>query len=867
MEDLENASYGENNPLVQMVMENEINDKAIDLKATRTTIKIDNKKFFDKKPTKILGWSLAVSDIIDNDVGLVAISCITDEDMSQKETIEEGSRQKAYLKLSSINIREIHYSLLNVPYQILTQCILFLILVLPEYFYISKILKDDSKQYQLSQTSSEGLIKLFKFSFMNNNYDNGTSIFHLGGIVTFLKNSENTSKYNAILVCTNCVKIKKFKIKLNENISIIKKRSYLLPENLFKKLESVKDAKINWKNLLKSRNQEFLMINTNDDQKTKSIEIYNINTLQLVISKRFNNICEIKLIEFIENDEKLFIIEQGNGDDVKFHIWFISGCLNDYFPIPKSDIPSSDNISISLKYDEYYYTLTKGNGKVAFLNGRDNENQFNIISKVYIEMATFEENDNVTDKHEHLYYSHDIEPWNDKIEYICELFGVTSSHEKDAGMLHRPQKEYGSYPYYVDLKLYDDFKLTNEDLKSTNDLEFALKFCKDRDGVILAYLLEYYSENSMTHIGWMVNVTKVLPELSLSNHEYYANYMDLLLYKPCFGEMKYNFPIKRFRELSVRYDTLKVYMPLTKLISPKEIFEYKRIRRAYFPFNKNLNEEDLSPFLQIEKNENEFFNIPSMEAAINSRWRQTLRYWVGPLSTYIILLIVFSTLSQIFLSNDGLLPRNEYGFGIYVIYHNGAQLLIMQMASYKSKYFTIFNMLDLISIILVIIDFTLILLARLFGLSIGISNEIMIILTTVTILILWIKLRCSFTSFNEYDCCTNEISNLNVVDTFNKAKEDGNRGLLMYRVELIGDFERFDDSFYKPLYTSYICFHQNPELMKKWMKKSQELRETKLYSWFNESVNKETITFNNEDIESWYEALILSNENQDFYSF
>ncbi|GBC08792.1 hypothetical protein RclHR1_08390006 [Rhizophagus clarus] len=771
MEDLENASYGENNPLVQMVMENEINDKAIDLKATRTTIKIDNKKFFDKKPTKILGWSLAVSDIIDNDVGLVAISCITDEDMSQKETIEEGSRQKAYLKLSSINIREIHYSLLNVPYQILTQCIflffiasniivplsyisfigiLFLILVLPEYFYISKILKDDSKQYQLSQTSSEGLIKLFKFSFMNNNYDNGTSIFHLGGIVTFLKNSENTSKYNAILVCTNCVKIKKFKIKLNENISIIKKRSYLLPENLFKKLESVKDAKINWKNLLKSRNQEFLMINTNDDQKTKSIEIYNINTLQLVISKRFNNICEIKLIEFIENDEKLFIIEQGNGDDVKFHIWFISGCLNDYFPIPKSDIPSSDNISISLKYDEYYYTLTKGNGKVAFLNGRDNENQFNIISKVYIEMATFEENDNVTDKHEHLYYSHDIEPWNDKIEYIC-----------DAGMLHRPQKEYGSYPYYVDLKLYDDFKLTNEDLKSTNDLEFALKFCKDRDGVILAYLLEYYSENSMTHIGWMVNVTKVLPELSLSNHEYYANYMDLLLYKPCFGEMKYNFPIKRFRELSVRYDTLKVYMPLTKLISPKEIFEYKRIRRAYFPFNKNLNEEDLSPFLQIEKNENEFFNIPSMEAAINSRWRQTLRYWVGPLSTYIILLIVFSTLSQIFLSNDGLLPRNEYGF----------------------------------------------------------------------------------------------------------AKEDGNRGLLMYRVELIGDFERFDDSFYKPLYTSYICFHQNPELMKKWMKKSQELRETKLYSWFNESVNKETITFNNEDIESWYEALILSNENQDFYSF
>ena len=40
---------------------------------------------------------------------------------------------------------------------------------------------------------------------------------------------------------------------------------------------------------------------------------------------------------------------------------------------------------------------------------------------------------------------------------------------------------------------------------------------------MLAYLLEYYSENSMTHIGWMINVTKILPDLSkLSNHDYYG---------------------------------------------------------------------------------------------------------------------------------------------------------------------------------------------------------------------------------------------------------------------------------------------------------------------------------------------------------
>jgi hypothetical protein len=90
----------------------------------------------------------------------------------------------------------------------------------------------------------------------------------------------------------------------------------------------------------------------------------------------------------------------------------------------------------------------------------------------------------------------------------------------------------------------------------------------------------------------------------------------------------------------------------------------------------------------------------------------------------------------------------------------------------------------------------------------------------------------------------------------------------MYRAELINDFERMnvtfnDHTFYN---SPYICFHQDPELMKKWMKKSQELRKTKLYSWFNESVDKEKITYDNGDIDSWYETLILDKENKDSLS-
>jgi hypothetical protein len=124
---------------------------------------------------------------------------------------------------------------------------------------------------------------------------------------------------------------------------------------------------------------------------------------------------------------------------------------------------------------------------------------------------------------------------------------------------------------------------------------------------MLGYLLEYYSENSLTHISWMINVIKILPRLSgLSNHDYYGtiynnifliqllylfiksifiyigNYLDLLLYKPCFGKMKYNFPIKSFRALSVCKETLKVCVPLTNLISTNsDPFLYNKIRYIF----------------------------------------------------------------------------------------------------------------------------------------------------------------------------------------------------------------------------------------------------------------------------------------------
>ncbi|GBB89658.1 hypothetical protein RclHR1_16410004 [Rhizophagus clarus] len=354
--------------------------------------------------------------------------------------------------------------------------------------------------------------------------------------------------------------------------------------------------------------------------------------------------------------------------------------------------------------------------------------------------------------------------------------------------LHRPQTKYISYPYYNYLKLYDDFKnnddfkLNEEDLKSFNDLELALNFSQDQDAVMLAYLLEYYSENSMTHIGWMINVAKILPVLS---KQYCANYMESLFYKRCFGGTKLCPLNKRFTVLPSSLK-LKVYIPITWLIPAKSIsfLRYKKLRNEELPnifavpfpnfttYNSkiekkpegiienfyyyilywlreisyphsynNSNDGKINPFLQI-KNKDAFFDVPVIEAVMTSKWIQTKRYWMIPLIYYIVFLFIFSFLSSLFLSDDKNKHNAKFMTMTGIFYYVGLYLLsieIKQMWKYGSEYWNVFNMFDLCSILLGIIVFTLIL-VKSFNVSIKINNEGIVILTMITTLVLWIEM-------------------------------------------------------------------------------------------------------------------------------
>ncbi|EXX67326.1 hypothetical protein RirG_115410 [Rhizophagus irregularis DAOM 197198w] len=360
----------------------------------------------------------------------------------------------------------------------------------------------------------------------------------------------------------------------------------------------------------------------------------------------------------------------------------------------------------------------------------------------------------------------------------------------------------------------------------------------------------------MSHIGWMLNVTKILPDLSkLSNHDYYGNYMDSLLFKPCFGEMKYNFPIKRFQKLSVCENTLKVYVPVTALISTNlsNILRYKKVRHEelhnlymvpitnftthnhnskvevkfkkeiihllrmilFPPGYKSLEETSFSPFLRIKKSEKAFFSIPAMEAVINSRWPQAMTYLMLPLGMF-------------FFAYPSLLTKED----LTSTEASQDKPLDTIWDAVLSMYYLNTNNLD---------DY---------------SNywPFKLLVFTANIVIVLVLLNMIIALMN---------------DTFNKAKEDSNLGLMMYRTELIDDFERLEIPFINfKLYNSpYICYLQDPDLMKKWMEKSQKLRESKLYSWFDESVDNDNVSKENRtyydkvNFTPWYE-LISGSKNQ-----
>jgi hypothetical protein len=172
------------------------------------------------------------------------------------------------------------------------------------------------------------------------------------------------------------------------------------------------------------------------------------------------------------------------------------------------------------------------------------------------------------------------------------------------------------------------------------------------------------------------------------------------------------------------------------------------LKKIFLPQGYKSAKED--SILHI-KNKSSFFDIPVIEAITTSRWTRTRRYWMIPLILYIIFLVLFSFLSQLLLSDSDNENKHDAKFMtmVGIFYYVGIYLLIIELMpvwpvwNYMfSSDFSLFNIFDLFSTILGVVVFTFIFVKSYNDAAVGINNEDIVILLTVTTLILWIEMVC-----------------------------------------------------------------------------------------------------------------------------
>ncbi|CAI2189397.1 719_t:CDS:2 [Funneliformis geosporum] len=197
-----------------------------------------------------------------------------------------------------------------------------------------------------------------------------------------------------------------------------------------------------------------------------------------------------------------------------------------------------------------------------------------------------------------------------------------------------------------------------------SDLQIAIKLCKQDFNrksriLVVTYLLEYYTKNATENLGWLIAISKALPDLYAHKLEYFANE---LFYKRCIEGLEILNIIKHTefvpREYLITSNKFIAFNPISKFIltiEPKSNFKTLendlklRLAKLYlkifskdyenysptiklvplhnFTVNsitqKTYNNEDnaekfsqLSPFVQIIRSEsnNDIFNNPVMEA-------------------------------------------------------------------------------------------------------------------------------------------------------------------------------------------------------------------------------------------------------------
>ncbi|CAG8468624.1 16132_t:CDS:2 [Funneliformis caledonium] len=236
------------------------------------------------------------------------------------------------------------------------------------------------------------------------------------------------------------------------------------------------------------------------------------------------------------------------------------------------------------------------------------------------------------------------------------------------------------------------------DFSKLSDLQLAIKLCetdieRNRRILVVTYLLEYYTKNATENHGWLITISKALPDLYTYKLEYLVSE---LFCKPCMEGIEIsniieymdfmpedfyiiskkfiafkpnlNFKLTIVQKSNFEARNYENYFPVVKIVPLhnftvnnisqktddhedsliKKILKLLFIPRGYLVNAKNLSQ--LSPFDQIIRsrcnidifNSNDIFNSPVMEAVINYKWRLARKYFLRLFFVYILFAACFA---------------------------------------------------------------------------------------------------------------------------------------------------------------------------------------------------------------------------------
>ncbi|PKK75433.1 hypothetical protein RhiirC2_817778 [Rhizophagus irregularis] len=546
------------------------------------------------------------------------------------------------------------------------------------------------------------------------------------------------------------------------------------------------------------------------------------------------------------------------------------------------------------------------------------------------------------------------------VKYI--LFGEKDTH------LHIPQiKRWEDDTIYVKEKIVeqnvesiqDEYDRQEINDKLT-DLQVAICFCSkdrriDRHVVIVGYLLEYYTNNAVQNIGWLITVSKAIPELY--RHKLLDYYAKEIFYKKCFlgMEMSYNIDYRDVIPYEIEKKRKKkqnfiAFSPNTKLVVKEthRRFDLKYLREKYIdiytaiyqyifpnPFRKippqirivplyefatseivegqlegqkdnpqssfsklfylifvprgylSQISEKLSPFVKIIRAEkdNNVFNNPTMEAAINYRWVPARNYFLRLYVLFILYATCYAVVCGFYLSH----------------------ILYLRLLSETARYiFIILNILEksyifLLFLFLVLAAFAhsmFILLQHptftnvtqksdTYSLKYSTTNKPIDVTVTKdfdpnsrldnpntnfldSLISSYFWLSGSYVQNDTWDFWAVEtltlLASIFVVTVlqnmfiafmggiYSEADTQANNALLRFRADSVSDYEALDDIHFLPLEPDpkYIFYLGTPSCLNTWKEISDKKKDIKLYSKYEEEIAeiKDLFVEKNLDVEN-----------------